>query len=39
MAYAVLARLPPVIGLYSSFFPPLLYAIFGTSSQISVGWF
>ncbi|VDD87890.1 unnamed protein product [Enterobius vermicularis] len=39
MAYAVLARLPPVIGLYSSFFPPLLYAIFGTSSQISVGMF
>uniref|UniRef100_A0A0N5ASK1 Sulfate_transp domain-containing protein n=1 Tax=Syphacia muris TaxID=451379 RepID=A0A0N5ASK1_9BILA len=39
MGYAVLAGLPPVIGLYSSFFSPLIYAIFGTSSQVSVGMF
>ncbi|SHK23946.1 sulfate permease, SulP family [Marinobacter antarcticus] len=37
MGYAVLAGLPPEFGLYASIFPPLLYALLGTSNKISVG--
>ncbi|KAG8367407.1 hypothetical protein BUALT_Bualt16G0068700 [Buddleja alternifolia] len=37
ISYANLAKLPPVIGLYSSFVPPLVYAIFGSSKVLAVG--
>lgn len=37
MGYAVLAGLPPEFGLYASIFPPLLYALLGTSNKISIG--
>jgi sulfate permease, SulP family len=37
MAYAVLAGLPPVYGLYASIVPILLYALMGTSRQLAVG--
>lgn len=37
MAYAMIAGLPPVYGLYASVFPVLVYAFLGTSRQIAVG--
>lgn len=37
MAYAMLAGLPPIIGLYASVVPVLIYAFLGTSNQLAVG--
>ena len=37
MAYALLAGLPPIYGLYAGIVPLLLYAFFGSSRQLSVG--
>jgi sulfate permease, SulP family len=37
MAYALLAGLPPEVGLYASVVPLVLYALFGTSRQLAVG--
>ncbi|RWW71652.1 hypothetical protein BHE74_00020591, partial [Ensete ventricosum] len=35
--YAKLANLPPILGLYSSFVPPLVYAMMGSSKDLAVG--
>ncbi|KAG0492146.1 hypothetical protein HPP92_005544 [Vanilla planifolia] len=37
ISYAKLADIPPIIGLYSSFAPPLVYAVFGSSNNVAVG--
>ncbi|KAH1046773.1 hypothetical protein J1N35_037557 [Gossypium stocksii] len=37
ISYASLASIPPIIGLYSSFVPPLLYAMLGSSRDLAVG--
>lgn len=37
MAYALIAGLPPIYGLYASLIPLVGYAIFGTSRQLAVG--
>ena len=37
MAYALVAGLPPVAGIYASILPPVAYALFGSSMTQSVG--
>lgn len=37
LAYALLAGLPPEVGLYASIAPLVLYGIFGTSRALAVG--
>ncbi|XP_012072227.1 probable sulfate transporter 3.3 [Jatropha curcas] len=37
ISYAKLASLPPIVGLYSSFVPPLVYAVLGSSRDLAVG--
>ncbi|KAK6941542.1 SLC26A/SulP transporter domain [Dillenia turbinata] len=37
ISYAKLANIPAIVGLYSSFVPPLIYAVFGSSKHLAVG--
>ena len=37
MAYALIAGLPPIYGLYAALSPQIIYAILGTSRQLAVG--
>lgn len=37
LAYALLAGLPPVVGLYASILPLVAYTLFGTSRTLAVG--
>ncbi len=37
LAYAMLAGLPPEVGLYASILPIVAYAVFGTSRALAVG--
>ena len=37
IAYAMIAGLPPIYGLYTAMIPPIIYAVFGTSRQLAVG--
>ena len=37
MAYALIAGLPPVYGLYAALLPQVIYAVFGTSRRLAVG--
>lgn len=37
MAYAMLAGMPPIYGLYAALIPQFMYALLGTSRQLGVG--
>ncbi|OTG88800.1 SulP family inorganic anion transporter [Acinetobacter sp. ANC 3813] len=37
MAYAMLAGLPPIMGLYASMIPMIIYAVLGGSTTLSIG--
>ena len=37
IAYALIAGLPPIYGLYCALLPQTIYAIFGTSRQVAIG--
>ena len=37
MAYALIAGLPPIYGLYAALTPKIIYAFLGTSRQLAVG--
>jgi MFS superfamily sulfate permease-like transporter len=37
MAYALLANVPAIYGIYTSIFPVIIYCIFGPSKHVSMG--
>ena len=37
MAYALLANTDPIVGIYTAFFPVIVYIFMGTSAHISLG--
>lgn len=37
IAYALIAGLPPIYGLYAALIPQIIYAIFGTARQVAIG--
>ena len=37
MAYALIAGLPPIYGLYAALVPQIIYVVLGTSRQLAVG--
>ena len=37
IAYALIAGLPPIYGLYCALVPQVMYAIFGSSRQVAIG--
>ncbi|CAG0883707.1 unnamed protein product [Darwinula stevensoni] len=39
LAYAMLANVPPIYGIYMAFFPVPIYVIMGTSRHVSMGSF
>jgi SulP family sulfate permease len=37
MAYALLANMPPITGLYTAVISPVFYALLGTSMHLQIG--
>lgn len=37
MGYALLASVPPICGLYTSCFPPIMYLLFGAAPYVGIG--
>jgi len=37
IAYALIAGLPPIYGLYAALVPQVVYAVFGTARQVAIG--
>lgn len=37
IAYAIIAGLPPIYGLYTAMIPQIVYALLGTSRQLAIG--
>ena len=37
IAYALIAGLPPIYGLYTALIPQIVYVLFGTARQVAIG--